>query len=234
MYNGNCLRSKPYNNNSLSLVVVVGAGHAGCEAAVAAARAGARTALLTHRKTAVGALSCNPAIGGVGKGTLVREVDALDGLMGRVAGELPRSPLASRAHRRRHGRHPLHDAQPLKGPSSIRARRSSCSARSLTRPQGPRAQVDRELYALHMQKLLFAYPNLDVREAPVFDIVLENDRVRGVRLGALVSSHFALDRSSARAESGETVPADAVVVCTGTFLAGVIHIGTRASSCAPR
>ncbi|EJD38333.1 tRNA uridine 5-carboxymethylaminomethyl modification enzyme gidA, partial [Auricularia subglabra TFB-10046 SS5] len=160
-------------------VLVIGAGHAGCEAAAAAARAGARTALLTHRRSATGALSCNPAIGGVGKGTLVREVDALDGLIGKVADKAGiHFTMLNRS----------------KGPAVF----------------GPRAQVDRVLYAHHMQEALFNYPNLDVREAAVHDIVLENDRVRGVLL-----------------ESGETVPADAVVVCTGTFLAGVIHIGNE-------
>ncbi|KAH7103492.1 glucose inhibited division protein A-domain-containing protein [Auriculariales sp. MPI-PUGE-AT-0066] len=161
-------------------VLVVGGGHAGCEAAAAAARAGAKTALITHKRDRVGELSCNPAVGGVGKGTLVREVDALDGLIGQVADNA--------------GIH-FSMLNHSKGPAVF----------------GPRAQVDRKLYLQHMQNKLFAYPNLQVREAAVHDLLLDSqNRVRGLRL-----------------DTGESVHADAVVICTGTFLSGVIHIGNE-------
>src|SRR5947207_8252573 len=122
-------------------VIVVGGGHAGCEAAAAAARMSAKTALVTHRFATVGAMSCNPAIGGLGKGHLVREIDALDGLMGRVADA---GGIQFRVLNRR------------KGPAV----------------RGPRAQADRRLYALAMQREIAAQPNLSVIESEADDLII--------------------------------------------------------------
>src|SRR5690349_6993305 len=160
-------------------VIVVGGGHAGAEAAAAAARVGARTALLTHRFDTVGAMSCNPAIGGLGKGHLVREIDALDGLMGRVA---DRAGIQFRVLNRR------------KGPAV----------------RGPRAQADRRLYAEAMQQALAAQAGLTVVEAEAEDILVEEGRVTGV-----VTS------------DGRRFGAGSVVLTTGTFLRGLIHIGAK-------
>jgi tRNA uridine 5-carboxymethylaminomethyl modification enzyme len=160
-------------------VAVIGGGHAGCEAVAAAARMGARTALITHRFATIGAMSCNPAIGGLGKGHLVREIDALDGLMGRAA---DLGGIQFRVLNRR------------KGPAV----------------RGPRAQADRKLYAAAMQSAIRAIPNLDVIESEANDLMLENGRVRGVRL--------TYDRK---------IPVGAVVLTTGTFLRGLIHIGDK-------
>ena len=160
-------------------VMVIGGGHAGCEAAAAAARMGARTALITHKFATVGAMSCNPAIGGLGKGHLVREIDALDGLMGRIADQ---GGIQFRVLNRR------------KGPAV----------------RGPRAQADRTLYASAMQAAIRAIPNLDVIEAEADDLMLENRRVRGVKLA-----------------DGREISAGAVVLTTGTFLRGLIHIGEK-------
>src|SRR6266850_2310891 len=132
-------------------VIVVGGGHAGCEAAAAAARMGAATALVTHKFATIGAMSCNPAIGGLGKGHLVREIDALDGLMGRVA---DKGGIQFRVLNRR------------KGPAV----------------RGPRAQADRRLYAGAMQEAIKETTNLSVLEGEVDDLILENDRISGVRL----------------------------------------------------
>ena len=162
-------------------VIVVGGGHAGCEAAAAAARMGARTALVTHRFATVGAMSCNPSIGGLGKGHLVREIDALDGLMGRVADA---GGIQFRMLNRR------------KGPAV----------------RGPRAQVDRKLYAAAMQMALSQTPNLSIVEGEVGDLALVESRVAGVRL-----------------VDGRALAAAAVVLTTGTFLRGLIHIGERQS-----
>jgi tRNA uridine 5-carboxymethylaminomethyl modification enzyme len=159
-------------------VIVVGGGHAGCEAATAAARMGARTALVTHRFATVGAMSCNPSIGGLGKGHLVREIDALDGLMGRVADA---GGIQFRVLNRR------------KGPAV----------------RGPRAQADRKLYAAAMQQAIREIANLTVIEAEVDDLVVEQ-RIMGVRLA-----------------DSRTLDASAVVLTTGTFLRGLIHIGER-------
>src|ERR1700729_1012078 len=159
-------------------VVVIGGGHAGCEAASAAARMGARTALLTHRFSTIGAMSCNPAIGGLGKGHLVREIDALDGLMGRVADA---GGIQFRVLNRR------------KGPAV----------------RGPRAQADRKLYAAAMQQAIRETANLTVIEAEVDDLVAD-PRITGVRL-----------------VDGRTFAAGAMVLTTGTFLRGLIHIGER-------
>jgi tRNA uridine 5-carboxymethylaminomethyl modification enzyme len=160
-------------------VIVIGGGHAGCEAAAAAARMGARTALLTHRFSTVGAMSCNPAIGGLGKGHLVREIDALDGLMGRVA---DRGGIQFRVLNRR------------KGPAV----------------RGPRAQADRRLYAAAMQAAIRETANLTVIEGEADDISLEDGRVTGVRLA-----------------DGREYSAGSVVLTTGTFLRGLIHIGEQ-------
>ncbi|KQO43114.1 tRNA uridine-5-carboxymethylaminomethyl(34) synthesis enzyme MnmG [Methylobacterium sp. Leaf85] len=158
-------------------VVVVGGGHAGVEAAAAAARTGARTALVTHSASTIGAMSCNPAIGGLGKGHLVREVDALDGLMGRVADA---AGIQFRLLNRR------------KGPAV----------------RGPRTQADRKLYARAMQEAVAETANLVVVEGEVADILVDAARVEGVILA-----------------DGQTLACPAVVLTTGTFLRGLIHMG---------
>jgi tRNA uridine 5-carboxymethylaminomethyl modification enzyme len=158
-------------------VVVIGGGHAGCEAAAASARMGARTALVTHKAATIGAMSCNPAIGGLGKGHLVREIDALDGLMGRVA---DRGGIQFRVLNRR------------KGPAV----------------RGPRAQADRKLYAAAMQAEIDAIPNLAVIEAEADDLIIADSRVAGLKLA-----------------DGREIACAAVVLTTGTFLRGLIHIG---------
>jgi tRNA uridine 5-carboxymethylaminomethyl modification enzyme len=160
-------------------VVVVGGGHAGCEAAAAAARMGAKTALVTHRFATIGAMSCNPAIGGLGKGHLVREIDALDGLMGRVA---DLGGIQFRVLNRR------------KGPAV----------------RGPRAQADRKLYATAMQHAISAIPNLTVVPAEADDVIIAGKRIAGLKLA-----------------DGRELGAGAVVLTTGTFLRGLIHIGER-------
>ena len=161
-------------------VVVVGGGHAGCEAASAAARAGARTALLTLARSGIGTMSCNPAIGGLGKGHLVREIDALDGLMGKVADA---AGIQFRLLNRR------------KGPAV----------------RGPRTQADRKLYKQAMQAVIAAQPNLMVIEGEVTDIE------RG-GAGAVTGVMLA---------DGRVLSCAAVVITTGTFLRGLIHIGDR-------
>jgi tRNA uridine 5-carboxymethylaminomethyl modification enzyme len=158
-------------------VIVVGGGHAGCEAAAAAARMGARTVLVTHKFETIGEMSCNPAIGGLGKGHLVREIDALDGLMGRV---IDRAGIQFRLLNR------------SKGPAV----------------QGPRAQADRKLYRKHMQAAIRAQANLTVIAEPVEDLLVEGGAAAGVVTG-----------------SGRELHAGAVVITTGTFLKGVIHLG---------
>jgi tRNA uridine 5-carboxymethylaminomethyl modification enzyme len=160
-------------------VIVVGGGHAGCEAAAAAARTGARTALVTHRFDTVGAMSCNPAIGGLGKGHLVREVDALDGLMGRVADA---GGIQFRLLNRR------------KGPAV----------------RGPRTQADRKLYAAAMQVAIRATANLSVIEAEADDLLTANGRIAGLVLA-----------------DGRALRVGAVVITTGTFLRGLIHLGEK-------
>jgi tRNA uridine 5-carboxymethylaminomethyl modification enzyme len=160
-------------------VIVIGGGHAGCEAAAAAARLGARTALITHRFSTIGAMSCNPAIGGLGKGHLVREIDALDGLMGRVADQ---GGIQFRVLNRR------------KGPAV----------------RGPRAQADRKLYAAAMQQAIRETENLTVVEGEADDLELDGQRVCAVRL-----------------TDGRSFRTGAVVLTTGTFLRGLIHIGER-------
>lgn len=158
-------------------VVVIGGGHAGAEAAHAAARMGAQAALVTLSAAAIGVMSCNPAIGGLGKGHLVREIDALDGVMGRVA---DRAGIQFRLLNRR------------KGPAV----------------QGPRAQADRKIYRETMQAVLAATPGLTIIEGEVTDLRMMGDAVRGVILA-----------------DGTEIAARAVILTTGTFLRGVIHIG---------
>ncbi|MGB3418394.1 MAG: tRNA uridine-5-carboxymethylaminomethyl(34) synthesis enzyme MnmG [Mesorhizobium sp.] len=160
-------------------VVVVGGGHAGCEAASAAARAGALTALVTLRLDTIGVMSCNPAIGGLGKGQLVREIDAMDGLMGRVADS---AGIQFRMLNRK------------KGPAV----------------RGPRAQADRKLYRLAMQATLREQRDLDIIEGEVLDFDLGDGRVTGLLLS-----------------DGRRLKCGAVVLTTGTFLRGLIHIGER-------
>ena len=160
-------------------VIVIGGGHAGCEAAAASARMGARTALVTHQFATVGAMSCNPAIGGLGKGHLVREVDALDGLMGRVADA---GGIQFRVLNRR------------KGPAV----------------RGPRAQADRKLYAAAMQAAIRETANLNVIEGEADELIAADGRVTGLRLA-----------------DGRTFACDAVVITTGTFLRGLIHLGEK-------
>ncbi|MBK1623407.1 tRNA uridine-5-carboxymethylaminomethyl(34) synthesis enzyme MnmG [Afifella marina] len=160
-------------------VVVIGGGHAGCEAASASARAGARTILVTHRADTIGTMSCNPAIGGLGKGHLVREIDALDGLMGRAADA---AGIQFRMLNRR------------KGPAV----------------QGPRAQSDRTLYRAAMRSLISEQAGLEVLEGEAADIVIGAGRVQGLRLA-----------------DGREIRCGAVVITTGTFLRGMVHIGER-------
>jgi tRNA uridine 5-carboxymethylaminomethyl modification enzyme len=160
-------------------VIVIGGGHAGCEAASASARMGARTALVTHRFATVGAMSCNPAIGGLGKGHLVREIDALDGLMGRVADA---AGIQFRMLNRR------------KGPAV----------------RGPRAQADRKLYAAAMQAAIRDTANLNVIEGEADDLIVRDSQITGIRLA-----------------DGRELCAGAVVITTGTFLRGLIHLGEK-------
>lgn len=160
-------------------VVIVGGGHAGCEAAAASARFGARTALVTHSAEKIGEMSCNPAIGGLAKGQLVREIDALDGLMGRA---IDRAGIQFRM------------LNQSKGPAV----------------RGPRAQADRKLYKVAIQTLLASQADLDVIEGGVEDLLVTDNRVVGVLLA-----------------NGEEIRASGVVLTTGTFLNGLIHIGSE-------
>ena len=158
-------------------VIVIGGGHAGCEAATAAARIGAQVLLITNNISKIGEMSCNPAIGGVAKGTLVKEIDALDGVMGII---IDQSSIHSRI------------LNLSKGPAVW----------------GPRAQADRDLYRLNMQKLILNYQNLTVQEASVEDLIIESNTIQGV-------------------VTSEKIFADRVILTTGTFLNGMIHIGHK-------
>lgn len=158
-------------------VIVIGGGHAGCEAAAASARMGAKTLLLTHKLDTIGAMSCNPAIGGLGKGHLVREIDAMDGVMGRVADA---AGIQFRLLNRR------------KGPAV----------------QGPRAQSDRKLYKAAMQAALADQDNLTIKAAAVEDLTVHEGAVTGVITA-----------------DGTEIPCGKVILTTGTFLRGLIHMG---------
>jgi tRNA uridine 5-carboxymethylaminomethyl modification enzyme len=163
-------------------VIVIGGGHAGCDAAHASARMGVETALVTMKRSGIGVMSCNPAIGGLGKGHLVREIDALDGVMGRVADA---AGIQFRLLNRR------------KGPAV----------------QGPRTQADRSVYQREMQSIMETTEHLDIVEGEVVDFLMDGDRVSGVRLA-----------------DGSDLSAKAVILTTGTFLRGVIHIGDQSYS----
>ena len=158
-------------------VIVIGGGHAGADAAHAAWRVGAKTALITHKFSTIGEMSCNPAIGGLGKGHLVREIDALDGLMGRIA---DRAGIQFRLLNRK------------KGPAV----------------QGPRTQADRALYRSAMQNEFIGLDGLDIIESEVSDLTMKKEKVTGVILS---------DKTEVQART--------VVLTTGTFLRGIIHIG---------
>jgi glucose-inhibited division protein A len=173
-------------------VVVIGGGHAGSEACAAAARAGARTVLVTQKIDTIGTCSCNPSFGGIGKGTMIREVDALDGVAGRI---VDKAGIHFRVLNRR------------KGPAVW----------------GPRAQIDRLLYKKYMQRELMAYPNLEILQGCVADMVLDR-RKDGAMLDT--DGHYGAI-SGVRLESGEVIRAKSVVITTGTFLGGEIHIGMK-------
>lgn len=165
--------------HSIYDVIVVGGGHAGTEAACAAARTGAKTVLVSLKRAGIGVMSCNPAIGGLGKGHLVREIDAMDGVMARV-GDL--AGIQFRLLNRR------------KGPAV----------------QGPRAQSDRMIYRTEMLKLVEAQPNLDILEGEVVGLIQKDGQICGVELG-----------------DGAEVSARSVILTSGTFLRGVIHVGDK-------
>src|SRR6201996_7318277 len=161
-------------------VIVVGGGHAGCEAAAVSARLGAATALVTHRRTTIGEMSCNPAIGGLGKGHIVREIDALDGIMGRA---IDRAGIQFRVLNRSKG-------------AAVR---------------GPRAQADRKLYRRAVAELLAETPGLDIVEGAAEELLLDaGGYVCGLVLG-----------------DGRRIAAGRIVLTTGTFLNGLIHIGNE-------
>jgi len=164
-------------------VIVIGGGHAGCEAAAASARFGAKTLLITHKIETIGEMSCNPAIGGLGKGHLVREIDALDGVMGRVIDE---AGIQFRMLNKR------------KGPAV----------------RGPRAQADRKLYRTVMQAHILNYPNLDVRAAAVEDLILSEKDGKQTVTGVITAE-------------GAEIRAGRVILTTGTFLRGMIHMGDK-------
>lgn len=161
-------------------VIIIGGGHAGCEAAAAAARMGAKTLLLTHRLETIGEMSCNPAIGGLAKGQLVREIDALDGIMGKA---IDQAGIQFRV------------LNQSKGPAV----------------RGPRAQADRKLYRNAIQDLLNNQNNLEIRSEPVDDLIVD-------KLGHVVGVWT---------EAGKAYSATAVIITTGTFLRGLIHIGSQ-------
>jgi tRNA uridine 5-carboxymethylaminomethyl modification enzyme len=182
--NVNC---RPYD------VIVIGGGHAGTEASAAAARSGARTALVTPSLSNLGVCSCNPSFGGIGKGTMLREIDALDGLAGRI---IDKAGIQFRVLNMK------------KGPAVW----------------GPRAQIDRDLYKRYMREEILSTPGLSVLEGKVADIVVsreERDGIDKISKGKI---------SGIRLESGEIIPASQVIITTGTFLGGEIHIGLEAYS----
>ena len=158
-------------------VVVVGGGHAGCEAAAASARLGLNTALYTHNIDTIGEMSCNPAIGGLGKGHLVREIDALDGVMGEVA---DKSGIQFRLLNR------------SRGPAV----------------RGPRTQSDRSLYKKYMKEKLVNYCNLSIFSDPVIEVIFSKNEINGFIT-----------------QSGKKIRTSKLILTTGTFLNGLIHIG---------
>ena len=158
-------------------VVVVGGGHAGCEAAAASARLGLNTALYTHNIDTIGEMSCNPAIGGLGKGHLVREIDALDGVMGEVA---DKSGIQFRLLNR------------SRGPAV----------------RGPRTQSDRSLYKKYMKEKLVNYCNLSIFSDPVIEFIFSKKEINGFTT-----------------RSGKKIRTSKLILTTGTFLNGLIHIG---------
>ena len=160
-------------------VIVIGAGHAGCEASVAAARIGARVALVTLNLDLIAQMSCNPAVGGIAKGHLVREIDALGGVMGQVTDEV-----------------------------GIQFRLLNTSRGPAV--WSPRAQCDKKLYRVHMRRLLENEPNLDIKQAEAVGLLAQGGRIRGVEL-----------------RDGRSIEAGAVIITTGTFLNGLVHIGER-------
>jgi len=165
-------------NNNLSYdVVVIGGGHAGCEAATASARLGVNTALYTHKIETIGEMSCNPAIGGLGKGHLVREIDALDGVMADVA---DKSGIQFRLLNR------------SRGPAV----------------RGPRTQSDRSLYRKYMQEKLLNYCNLSVFSDPIIEFIFRRNSVNGFVT-----------------KSGKRITCNKIILTTGTFLNGLIHVG---------
>ncbi|MDG7056430.1 MAG: tRNA uridine-5-carboxymethylaminomethyl(34) synthesis enzyme MnmG [Wolbachia endosymbiont of Meromenopon meropis] len=165
-------------------VVVVGGGHAGCEAASAAARLGAKTLLVTHKISTIGEMSCNPAIGGIAKGIVVREIDALDGIMGRAIDQAS-----------------IH---------SVILNKSRGAA-----VWGPRAQADRKLYKQVVQKIILNHDNLTIKEGSVDDFLIENDNMGELHIKAIITN------------SNEHILANRVVLTTGTFLSGTIHVGRQ-------
>jgi len=158
-------------------VIVIGGGHAGCEAATSSARIGAKTLLITGSTKTIGAMSCNPAMGGIGKGHLIREIDALDGVMPKIS---DLSGIQFRVLNKR------------KGPAV----------------RGPRAQIDRDLYLVYMQKEILNYKNLTVKEGLVEDLLFNKDRVNGVKC-----------------KGGAKIKAKSIILTTGTFLNGIIFCG---------
>ncbi len=160
-------------------VVVIGGGHAGCEAAAASARLGVNTAMFTHKIETIGEMSCNPAIGGLGKGHLVREIDALDGVMGDIA---DKSGIQFRLLNR------------SRGPAV----------------RGPRTQSDRSLYKKYMQKKLLNYCNLTIFSDTVIEFIFEKNSIKGF------VTH-----------SGKKIKTSKLILTTGTFLNGLIHVGEK-------
>lgn len=172
-------------------MIVIGGGHAGTEASAAAARAGARTALVTPSLSNLGVCSCNPSFGGIGKGTMLREIDALDGVAGRI---IDKAGIQFRMLNRK------------KGPAVW----------------GPRAQIDRDLYRAYMREEILATPGLSVLEGKVADIIVSRD-------GLDIDDGIAKGRiAGIKLEDGQLIPASHVVITTGTFLGGEIHIGLEA------
>ncbi|KAG2199491.1 hypothetical protein INT46_007111 [Mucor plumbeus] len=176
-------------------VIVIGGGHAGTEACAAAARSGAKTLLLTQNKDTIGEMSCNPSFGGVGKGVLVREIDALDGVCGRI------SDLAGIQFK---------VLNKSKGPAVY----------------GPRAQIDRKLYKKHLQSYLKDYPNLTIQAGSVSDLVL-NDNVTEVEHQKMILKGASQIVKGVRLDNGQVIRASNVVITTGTFLGGEIHLGLK-------